>query len=107
MKVVVTGGAGYLGSELVHRLAFNERIEQILIYDNLSRGNFNVFLGDRKLNSKLKFLKADILDSRTFGQAIRDADLVYHLAAKVTTPFADRQAHLFEQVNHWGTAEVS
>ena len=33
-------------------------------------------------------------------------DVVYHLAAKVTTPFADQSPHIFEQINHWGTAEV-
>ena len=106
-KVVVTGGAGYLGTELVRQLINNPEISQILIYDNLSRGNYNVFLGEPKLSDKMKFLKADILDSRSFGKAIQDASLVYHLAARVTTPFADQHAHLFEQVNHWGTAEVT
>lgn len=32
--------------------------------------------------------------------------MIYHLAAKVTTPFSDQNPHLFEQVNHWGTAEL-
>jgi UDP-glucose 4-epimerase len=31
---------------------------------------------------------------------------VYHLAARVTTPFANADAHLYEQINHWGTAEL-
>ena len=33
-------------------------------------------------------------------------DVVIHLAAKVTTPFANIDSHFFEQVNHWGTAEL-
>jgi UDP-glucose 4-epimerase len=33
-------------------------------------------------------------------------DAVYHLAAKVTTPFSNVDAHVYEQVNHWGTAEL-
>jgi UDP-glucose 4-epimerase len=32
--------------------------------------------------------------------------VVYHLAARVTTPFANADAHLYEQINHWGTAEL-
>ena len=32
--------------------------------------------------------------------------MVYHLAAKVSTPFADQDPHVFEQTNHWGTAEL-
>lgn len=34
-------------------------------------------------------------------------DVVYHLAAKVSTPYADTDAHFYEQVNHWGTAELA
>ena len=32
--------------------------------------------------------------------------MVYHLAARVTTPFANLDGHVFEQTNHWGTAEL-
>jgi UDP-glucose 4-epimerase len=32
--------------------------------------------------------------------------VVYHLAARVTTPFANADAHMYEQINHWGTAEL-
>jgi UDP-glucose 4-epimerase len=37
---------------------------------------------------------------------LKGVDVVYHLAAKVTTPFANADAHAYEQVNHWGTAEL-
>jgi UDP-glucose 4-epimerase len=37
---------------------------------------------------------------------LKGVDVVYHLAAKVTTPFANADAHIYEQVNHWGTAEL-
>lgn len=107
MKVLITGGAGYIGTELAYALAENNAVEQVVIYDNLSRGNYNLFLGVHKFpEGKIKHLNADILDTRKLRQAVAESDVVYHLAAKVTTPFADAHPHLFEQLNHWGTAEV-
>ncbi|HET9053054.1 MAG TPA: SDR family oxidoreductase, partial [Cyclobacteriaceae bacterium] len=79
----------------------------IVIYDNLSRPNFGVFLGGRKAGSeKIKFYKGELLDSRHLKMVLRGIDVVYHLAARVTTPFANGDGHLYEQVNHWGTAEL-
>lgn len=107
MNVLITGGAGYIGTALCERLIKDESIDQIVIYDNMSRHNFNLFIGLQKLDRRFRFIEGDILDSRNLRKAVKDADVVYHLAAKVTTPFADQDAHLFEQVNHWGTAEVT
>jgi len=106
MNILITGGAGYIGTELTYELAKNSEVEQIIIYDNLSRGNINLFIGSHKLNSKIKFVQGDILDTRLLRQTLKDIDVVYHLAAKVTTPFADQNPHIFEQINHWGTAEL-
>jgi UDP-glucose 4-epimerase len=107
MKVLITGGAGYVGTGLIYSLINESDIEEIVIFDNLSRPNFNLFIGHQKLDSsKLRFVNAEILDSRSLKKALDGIDVVYHLAAKVTTPFADENPHLFEQVNHWGTAEL-
>ena len=107
MKVLVTGGAGYLGTELINLLIANPEVEQVIIYDNLSRPNYNVFLGLRLVNhAKVSFVKGELLDSRALKKILKGVDVVYHLAAKVTTPFANADAHSYEQVNHWGTAEL-
>ncbi len=107
MKILITGGAGYVGTELTKVLVKNDRITEILIYDNLSKQNYNLFLGKRLVNfNKVKYIAGDILDSRKLQQIFRDVDVVFHLAARVTTPFANTDAHFHEQVNHWGTAEV-
>lgn len=107
MNVLITGGAGYIGTELVSKLAADERIKRIVIYDNLSRPNYSVFLGGRKQgHEKVQFYKGELLDSRHLKKALKGIDVVYHLAARVTTPFANDDAHLYEQVNHWGTAEL-
>ena len=107
MRVLITGGAGYVGTELIKVLVKDDRINEILIYDNLSRLNYNLFLGRRLVNfEKVNFIAGDILDSRKLQQVLKGIDVVYHLAARVTTPFANTDAHFHEQVNHWGTAEV-
>ena len=107
MKILLTGGAGYIGNELVYRLSEETGIEEILVYDNLCKGNYNLFTGLRKVPGKnVRFLQADILDSRSLRSAMKGVDLVIHLAAKVPTPYADQDPHDFEQSNHWGTAEV-
>ncbi len=107
MKVLITGGAGYIGTELVAHLVANPEVEKVIIYDNLSRLNYNLFLGLRLRNhAKLSFTKGELLDSRALRKMLRDIDVVYHLAAKVTTPFANTDAHVYEQINHWGTAEL-
>ncbi|MDP5071546.1 MAG: SDR family oxidoreductase [Congregibacter sp.] len=107
MKVMVTGGAGYIGNELVYRLSAEPSIKDILVYDNLCKGNYNLFTGLRKVpGNNVRFIQADILDSRSLRSCMEGMDVVIHLAAKVETPFADQNAHDFEQTNHWGTAEV-
>ncbi|MEN8186157.1 MAG: SDR family oxidoreductase, partial [Bacteroidota bacterium] len=106
MKILITGGAGYIGTELTYELEKNQKVKEIIIYDNLSRGKTNLFIGSKKLSNKVKFVQGDVLDSRLFKQTLKGVDIVYHLAANVTTPFADKNPHFCEQINHWGTAEV-
>ena len=108
MRVMVIGGAGYIGNELVYRLSSEPGIKDILVYDNLCKGNYNLFTGLRKVpGNNVRFIQADILDSRSLRKYMEGMDVVYHLAAKVETPLADQNAHDFEQTNHWGTAEIS
>ena len=108
MKILITGGAGYIGTELIYALEKEKSVDKIVIYDNFSRKNYNLFLGRSKLNSKkVKFVKGDILDSRKLKKEVATADVVFHLAAKVSTPFADHNPHEFDQINNWGTAELA
>ncbi len=106
MRVLVTGGAGYIGSQLINRLSACEDIGEVIVFDNLGRRNYNLFFGDPKPGNKTRLVRADILDTRTLRSVLQRIDVVVHLAARVTTPFADENPHLFEQTNHWGTAEL-
>lgn len=107
MKVLITGGAGYLGYSLVKQLLEDvEQLHSVTIYDNLSRKNYSFFTEARFDRKPVRFIRGDILDGRTLSAALKDIDCVVHLAAKVTTPFADHEAHLYDQVNHWGSAQL-
>ncbi|MCP4458091.1 MAG: NAD-dependent epimerase/dehydratase family protein [Cytophagales bacterium] len=107
MKILITGGAGYIGTKLTKVLLVQEDVSEILIYDNLSKSHNNFFLGENfKNGNKLRAVQGDILDSRQLKKCLEGVDVVVHLAAKVTTPFANADPHFYEQVNHWGTAEV-
>jgi len=106
MKVLVTGGAGYIGAELCAALAHDERVGELVVYDLLDRGHTGIFTGPKLGRAKVRFVQGDVLDSRRLLQELAGCDMVYHLAAKVTTPFAEAGHSQFEQVNHWGTAEV-
>lgn len=107
MKILVTGGAGYVGTELVKALAADSRITEIIIFDNLYKDQYSFFLGHTfEGAARIRFVNGDLLDSRNLRKQLDGVEVVYHLAAKVTTPFANRDPHFFEQVNNWGTAEL-
>jgi UDP-glucose 4-epimerase len=74
--VVVTGGAGFIGSELVRQLA--SRGERVLIVDNLVNGK-RENVAD-VLSTEVTLLVADVRDAATLMPHLRDARAVYHLA---------------------------
>lgn len=80
MKILVTGGAGYIGSHLVDRLL--ERGDEIFAIDNLSTGRISNI--QRHLGAdRFHFLNDTILNEALLDRLASDVDLVYHLAALV------------------------
>jgi UDP-glucose 4-epimerase len=107
MKVLITGGAGYIGTELTKALSLLPSINEIVVYDNLWKDNYNLFTHSGIVRGKVKFVKAEILDSRQLKKALEGVDVVYHLAAHVDSKLINANHHLYEQINNWGTAELS
>jgi CDP-paratose 2-epimerase len=106
LKALITGGAGFIGSNLADRLI--RRGHQVIVYDDLSRlgAEKNVTWLRSSHGQAWSLLQADIRDFEALRQAVADVDVVYHLASQVavTTSVQDPR-HDFE-VNALGTFNV-
>jgi UDP-glucose 4-epimerase len=78
MKVLVTGGAGFIGSHVVDELV--KRGNQVVVYDNLSSG-FREHLEAASATGLVTLVHGDILDTEALATAMEGAQTVYHLAA--------------------------
>lgn len=78
MKCFVTGGAGFIGSHLADRLISDGN--SVVVYDNLSLGR-EEFISRHFGSSKFRFVKGDLLETKSLTAAMKGADVVFHLAA--------------------------
>lgn len=95
MKILITGGAGYLGSILCERLlgaGFH-----ITVVDNLMYGQHSLF--HLCSNSRFEFLSGDARDEQLMRRLVKDADVLIPLAAIVGAPACDRDPWLAQSVN--------
>lgn len=91
MKILITGGAGFIGSHLVDK--FISIGSEIIVLDNLSTGNIE-FIQKHLNKPNFKFYKVDLLDR--IEDYFRDVDEVWHLAANPNVRILDSKIH-FEQ----------
>ena len=80
-KVLVTGGAGFVGFFLVKKLL--EGNNEIVLLDNLTRGRMDSEMENLILNDKITFIQADLTDPKIFLSLDKDFDYIYHLAAVI------------------------
>ena len=80
MNILVTGGAGFIGSHLTDRLL--EKGHSVVVFDNLSLGRLDNLLEASK-NPNFKFIEGDILNKDEFFNVFRNNkfDIIFHLAA--------------------------
>ena len=81
-RVVVTGGAGFIGSHLVDRLLAATQAD-VVVFDNLSRGQLSN-IAHHSDHTRLELIHGDIRDVDAISTAIKGAGVIYHLAAQST-----------------------
>ncbi len=84
LKCFVTGGAGFIGSNLADRLLSNGN--DVIVYDNFSTG-FQKFLNNAGKHDNFKLVRGDILDLEFLIKSMSGCDFVFHLAANADVRF--------------------
>jgi len=77
-RILVTGGAGFIGSHLVDELI--KKDNEVVVYDNFSSGR-REFLESSLSTGKVELIEGDLLDLESLISAMKGIDIVYHLAA--------------------------
>jgi UDP-glucose 4-epimerase len=96
MKVIITGGAGFIGSHLVERLLKDKKIKNIVIVDYCKNGIVNI---KHLLNNKrIKLVKLNIINLKKNNVNFKSADCVFHLAA-----IADIVPSITDPINYYHT----
>ena len=84
MHILVTGGAGFIGSNLVDRLLGSDH--DVVAYDNFSTG-FSEFLAEARKSPRFRLIEGDLLDRGKLDDAMKGIELVFHLAANADVRF--------------------
>lgn len=101
MKVVVTGGAGFIGSNLGRELLARPDVDEVVVLDDLSTGSQANLEG-----TGIRFLEGTILDPDALDVACEGADAVVHLAALPSVPRSVLDPVASHHANATGTLEV-
>jgi len=101
-KVVITGGAGFIGSNIAKALA---KENQVIVIDDLSTGYIKNIqnLIDTK---QIEFMKGSVTDRTLLQRTFSDVDVVFHLAAVVSVPKSIKDPITTHEVNVTGTLNV-
>jgi len=95
--IVITGGAGFIGSHLAWELS---KENEVIVIDNLYTGK------EENVPPGAKLIKADIRDYESIAELISNADYVFHEAAQVSVVESVRDPVFTEEVNVIGTLNI-
>jgi len=95
MKILVTGGAGFIGSQVTKQLL--DKGCEVVVYDNLSRGSREL------VDPRANFVEGSVLDKEELTKALQRVDAVIHMAAFIIVPESVEKPDLYWENNVGGT----
>lgn len=98
-RILITGGAGFIGSHLSEELAAKHH--DIIIYDNLSTGNI-----ENIKTLPVRFVQDDILNTESLKRAMEGCEFVFHLAAGISVPESMTNPGKYVSLNVTGILNV-
>ncbi|NPV50433.1 MAG: SDR family oxidoreductase [Candidatus Methanofastidiosum sp.] len=101
-KIVVTGGAGFIGSNIVHSIY---KDNEVTVIDDISTGNFENIV-DLVEEKSINFVKGSITDLRILQECFSDVDYVLHQAAIPSVPRSVKNPIATNKANIGGTLNV-
>jgi UDP-N-acetylglucosamine 4-epimerase len=105
MKILVTGGAGFIGSNLVKGSLHPEHVSMVRVLDNLATG-FEKNIIEFQTNPKFEFIKGDIRSYQTCLEASKGMNLISHQAALGSVPRSIKDPLTTNDVNITGTLNI-
>jgi UDP-N-acetylglucosamine 4-epimerase len=105
MRILVTGGAGFIGSNLVEHLLNDSGVKAVRVLDNLATGSVKNMAGFES-NPKFEFIQGDIRDYDTCLLATENIDLISHQAALGSVPRSINDPLTTNDVNIAGTLNI-
>lgn len=105
MRILLTGGAGFIGSNLVESLLQDERVSFVRVLDNLSTGALKN-IEEFQTHPKFEFTKGDICSYETCKAACHGMDIVSHQAALGSVPRSINDPLTTNNVNITGTLNI-
>ena len=105
MRILVTGGAGFIGSNLVEKLLQDDRVSRVRVLDNLATGSLQNIIEFRS-HPKFEFMEGDIRSYPNCLEACTNMDHVSHQAALGSVPRSIKDPLTTNEVNITGTLNI-
>jgi len=105
MRVLITGGAGFIGSNLTEHILQHPEVEGVRVFDNLSTGNLQNIIPFQK-NNKFEFLQGDIRNYKDCLLAMEGINAITHQAALGSVPRSINDPLTTNEVNISGTLNI-
>jgi len=105
MRVLITGGAGFIGSNLTEALLHDERVSLVRVFDNLATGSLDN-LREFASNKKFEFAEGDIRNYDACLKVCDGIDLISHQAALGSVPRSINDPLTTNEVNITGTLHI-